>query len=93
VTANRDCTVLDQTIPNHSESIFFSSSGHLAENLGLWQMSGAARVASDVIDVMGGDSETPGAGHCRPRRKRVKTAKAMEAMRQEDDIDWEEETA
>ena len=54
-------------------------------------MSGAARGASDVIDVMGDDSETPGAGHRRPQRKRVKTAKAMEAMRQEDDMDWEEE--
>jgi hypothetical protein len=52
----------------------------------LWQMSGAARGASDVIDVIGSDSETPGAGHRRPCA-RVKTAKAMEAMQQEDDID------
>jgi hypothetical protein len=52
-------------------------------------MSGAARGASDITDVVRGDSETPGAGHCRPQRKR--TAKAMKLMRQEDDVDWEEE--
>lgn len=57
----------------------------------MWQISAAARGASDVIDVIGGDSETPGAGHRRTQRKRVKRAKAMESMRQEDDMDWEEE--
>ncbi|KAH6847199.1 hypothetical protein B0I37DRAFT_374473 [Chaetomium sp. MPI-CAGE-AT-0009] len=55
-------------------------------------MSGAPHRASDVIDVMRGDSGTPGAGR-RPQRKRVKTRRAMESMQQEDDMDWEEENA
>jgi hypothetical protein len=54
-------------------------------------MSGAARGASDVIDVMGSDSGTAGAGRRRSQRKRVKTTRAMELMRQEDDMEWEED--
>ena len=56
-------------------------------------MSGAARGALDVIDVMGGDSGTPGAGNRRPQRKRVKTTRAMESMQQENDMDWDEENS
>ena len=55
-------------------------------------MSGAARGASDVIDVMRGDSGTPGAGRRRPQRKRMKTTRAMESILQEKDMDWEEES-
>ncbi|EAQ90174.1 hypothetical protein CHGG_06793 [Chaetomium globosum CBS 148.51] len=54
-------------------------------------MPGAARGASDVIDVMRGDSGSPGVGYRRPQRKRVKTTRAMEAMQQENNMDWEEE--
>jgi paraquat-inducible protein B len=59
----------------------------------LFQMSGAARGASDVIDVMRGDSGSPGVGCRRPQRKRVKTKRAMESMQQENDMDWEEENS
>ncbi|KAK4118032.1 hypothetical protein N657DRAFT_675812 [Parathielavia appendiculata] len=56
-------------------------------------MAGAARRAPDLIDMMGGDSEVPGAGHRRPQRKRVRTTRALESMRQRDDMDWEEENS
>ncbi|KAK4118601.1 hypothetical protein N657DRAFT_694293 [Parathielavia appendiculata] len=56
-------------------------------------MSGAARGASDVIDVMRGDSESTGVGCRRPQRKRVKTKRAMESVQQENDMDWEEENS
>ena len=54
-------------------------------------MPGAARGASDVIDVMRGDAGTPGAGRRRPQRKRMKTTRAMESILQKEDMDWEEE--
>jgi hypothetical protein len=56
-------------------------------------MSGAARSASDVIDVMRDDSGSPGLGCRRPQRKRVKTKRAMESMQEENDMDWEEENS
>ncbi|KAK4119712.1 hypothetical protein N657DRAFT_247795 [Parathielavia appendiculata] len=56
-------------------------------------MAGAARRTPDVIDTMGGDLEVPGAGHRRPQRKRVKTTRALESMRQQDDMDWEGENS
>ncbi len=52
-----------------------------------------ARGASDVIDVMGGDSGSPGVGSRRPQRKRMKTTRAIESMLQENDMDWEEENS
>ncbi|EAQ90175.1 hypothetical protein CHGG_06794 [Chaetomium globosum CBS 148.51] len=54
-------------------------------------MPGAARGGSNVIDVMRGDSGTPGAGQRRPQRKKVKTRRAIESKLQED-MDWEEES-
>ena len=59
----------------------------------LFQMSGAARGASDVIDVMRGDSGSPGVGSRLPQRKRVKTKRAMESMQQENDMNWDEENS
>jgi len=55
-------------------------------------MSGAARSASDVIDVMRGDSGSPGMGNRRSQRKRMKTTRAMESIQQENDMDWDEES-
>jgi hypothetical protein len=52
--------------------------------LSLVQMSGAARGASDVIDSHArrfGNSRS-GTGHRRSQRKRIKTTKTMESMRQ-----------
>lgn len=54
-------------------------------------MPGAARGGSNVIDVMRGDSGTPGGGQRRPQRKKVKTRRAIESKLQED-MDWEEES-
>ncbi|KAL2194675.1 hypothetical protein P885DRAFT_79987, partial [Corynascus similis CBS 632.67] len=45
-------------------------------------MSGAARGASDVIDVMRGDSGSPGVGSRLPQRKRVKTTRAAEIAKE-----------
>ena len=56
-------------------------------------MSDTARGALDVIDVMGGDSGSPGVGCRRPQRKRVKTTRAIESMQQENDMDWDEENS
>ena len=72
-------------------SIFVSSFETLGGRFGLFQMSGAARGASDVIGVMRGDSGSPGVGSRLPQRKRVKTRRAMESMQQENDMDWDEE--
>jgi hypothetical protein len=57
----------------------------------LFLMPDAARGASDVINVMRGDSGTRGAGRRRPLRKRMKTTRAMESILQEKDTDREEE--
>ncbi len=56
-------------------------------------MSAAARDASDVIDVMRGDSGSPGVGSRLLQRKRVKTRRAMESMQQENDMNCEEENS
>ena len=66
---------------NRSSFLSFKTPGGRFD---LFQMSSAARGASDVIDVMRGDS---GAGHRRPQRKRVKTTRAIESMQQDDDMD------
>jgi hypothetical protein len=54
-------------------------------------MSGAANPASDVIIVMGRESDVPGGGHHRPLRKRARTTRAMQSEQQEHDMEWQEE--
>jgi hypothetical protein len=56
-------------------------------------MSGAARGASGVINVIRGDSGSPGVGSRLPQRKRVKTRRAMESMQQENEMNWDEENS
>jgi hypothetical protein len=76
-----------------AKSIFFFTFEAPGGRFDPFRMSGAARGASDVIGVIRGDSGTPGAGHRRSQRKRVKTTRAMESMQQENDMDWEEENS
>jgi hypothetical protein len=54
-------------------------------------MSGVANPTSDVIVVMGRDSDASGGGYRRPRRKRIRTAKALETEQQNADMEWQEE--